>query len=89
MTWVSADMEVHIMMSPGVSGRGVWLAVSPSQRGQPALPLGILLDQLSWLKMSAVGLPGHHEPLVPAVCQHLVLSCCYQAGFVPSFINRN
>ena len=67
MTWVSADVEVHVMMSLGVSGRGVWLAVSPSRRRQPVLPLGILLDQLSWLKMSTVGLPGHHEPLAPAV----------------------
>lgn len=89
MTWVSADVEVHVMMSLGVSGRGVWLAVSPSRRRQPALPLGILLDQLSWLKTSTVGLPGHHEPLAPAVRQHLVLSCCYQPGFVPSLINRN
>lgn len=77
------------MMSLGVSGRGVWLAVSPSQRRQPPLPLGILLDHLSWLKMSMVGLPGHHVSLAPAVSQHLVLSCCYQPGFLPSLINRN
>lgn len=81
MTWVSADVEVHVMMSLGVSGRGAWLAVCPSQRGQPPLPLGVLLNHLSCLTMSTVGLPGHQVSPAPAVSHHLVPSRCYQPGF--------
>ena len=55
MTWVSADVEAHVMVSLGVSGRGAWLAVSPASgdsapasRGSPQSP--VLPDNVhGWL----------------------------------------